>query len=226
MAANSIGLGVQLKLRTRPATLRREITSAIARQLNKRWTHNTGLRGVIDTGVSNILLQGMQRSPEYDELISESGRLRQELGLPFPKTMVDPIVQKAADTVRVVFMPFRSQGRRVVGTVRVTALPNNFEDLLVAEPTGSYVTEDGKTIQWLDWMLRLGDRIIVLEHRIEYRPGPSRTDSYVMVPAPAHGWKVPSEYSGVVGNNFITRSADAVAPQIGDFIGRKLRGAL
>ena len=226
MAANSLGLGIQLKLRTRPSTLRKHITSALATELNRRWTHNTGLRRLLDTGVSDILLQGMQQSPEYESLTSDSGRLRQELGLPAPRTMVDPIIQRAADTVHVVFTPFRSRGRRVVGQVRITALPNNFEDMLVAEPTGSYVTDNGKIIPWLDWMLRLGDRIIVLEHEIQFDPDASRTGSYIMVPSPARGWAVPAEYSGVVGNNFITRSADAVAPQIGDFMSRKLHGVL
>lgn len=226
MAVNSLGLGIQLKLRTRPSTLRKGITSAIARELNKKWTHNTGLHRLIDTGVSDILLRGMQNSPEYESLVSEGGRLRQEMGLLMPAAMVDPIVQRAADTVHVVFTPFRSRGRRVVGQVRVTALPNNFEDLLVAEPTAAYVTEKGATIQWVDWMLRLGDRIIVLEHEIQFDPDASRADSYIMVPAPARGWAVPSEYSGIVGNNFITRSADAVAPQIGNFVSRKLHGVL
>jgi len=226
VAVSGLGLQAQLKLRTRPSTLRREITSAIARELNQKWTHNTALHRLLNNGVSHLLLQGMQQSPEYQSLIAEDGRLRQELGLPVPQAMVDPIVEKAAKTVNVVFTPFRSRGRKVVGTARITALPNNFEDLLVAEPSGSYVTEDGTTIPWLDWMLRLGDRIIVLQHEIEYRPGPSRTGSYVMVPSEDRGWRVPPEYSGTVGNNFITRSADAVAPQIGEFVSRKLDGVL
>ena len=225
MAVNSIPLRVQLKLMTKPSVVKKRIVSALVKELNRKWAHNTALHRLLNNGVANILLVGMQQSPEYQSLVANDGRLRQELGLRSPRALVDPIIDKASKTTHVVFTPLRAQGHRVTGQIRITALPNNFEDLLVAEPTASYTTSDENIVPWLDWMLRFGDRIIIVGFELEYNPRRSRTGSFIMTPSP-QSWRVPPEFSGVVGNNFITRAADFVAPQIANFMKNKLDGVL
>ena len=64
-------------------------------------------------------------------------------------------------------------------------------------------TEKGADLHWLDWLLTLGDKTIVIGY--EYKPGTGgRSGGGTMTKGTA--FRVSPSYSGTIEDNFITRA--------------------
>ena len=86
---------------------------------------------------------------------------------------------------------------------------NNLFSLSVAEQ----MTAKGASLPWLQWLLTLGQQIIVANFGVEYGAGKGRSGGGYMS-VDYRPFKVNSQYAGTVDDNFITRAIDGVAPQI------------
>jgi hypothetical protein len=73
--------------------------------------------------------------------------------------------------------------------------------------------------------MNAGDTIIISTHTIGFYPPASRTGGDIMVRS-SRGWKVPSQYSGTIDNNYATRTVDDSLPlmskEIEDLIRRRM----
>ena len=77
----------------------------------------------------------------------------------------------------------------------------------------------GKSVYWLEWLSLAGDRSILKDYTVVYGSNRrSRTGLAVMRSQSGSRWKVPSEFSGSIGNNWITRSIDSVSDNIESLI--------
>jgi hypothetical protein len=174
----------------------------------------------------DLLKVSLESSPEYISLTG-GGRLRTELGVVNPEIALVPLTQALVNSVSVTYKGSSIKNSQISASLRLVAAPKNLGERV--KSLGVYTTRKGSTIRWLDWLLNYGDQIIVRDYDVDFSaPLFSRTGGAIMAGAGSvfgntkansdGGWSVPSEYSGTEGNNFMTRSIDAVTPKLEQFM--------
>jgi hypothetical protein len=199
-----------------------ESTSAIAKKINQ------GLANIFNKRLStqsNTILReirplvssALMSSKEIQSL--SSGRLRVDFGL-----TSDPsgaIVNAVVASLDIDIQKATGTAAGIKGGLLITMQPidyNNLFSLSVAEQ----ITEKGVSLPWLQWLLTLGQQIIVGDYGVRYKAGTGRSGGGSMS-IDYRPFKVDSEYAGTVDDNFITRAIDTVAPQIKSIIIRSMR---
>jgi hypothetical protein len=174
------------------------ILKAIAKELNRALGQAvTPIRNRIGILIAERLTQ----SPEYDSLLK--GALRSELGVVDAAFVIQRVIQNLSAGCRVTSQGVKPLGGEVHGGLRIEILKGDYSEVLAAD--GSYRSEGGYIIDWLEWLTLRGQEVLVLDHRISYgHPARSRTDSAIMVRSGT--WQVPPEYSGTSQDNWITRA--------------------
>lgn len=149
----------------------------------------------------------IKRAPEYQQLLT--GELLGELGVPDVEGRLNAILRTIKSSCEVETTPLMLQaGGNLSGGLVIKMIQSDFLDILSLSEA-EYITEKGVNIQWLDWLLTQGDRIIVMGYDIKLNLSPqekhrSRTGLGLM--ERGSGWRVPPIYSGTQDDNFITRS--------------------
>lgn len=206
-------LNFRLKLLTPTRIIEENILKAAVTEINKR-LNTQAFKGALQKRVRDILHDAIMQQPEYQSLISDSGKLRQSLGLE-DTHLVDRIVQIWVRGVNVSISPVRILGSSLSGRITIQAIPEDYSDVLGSK-SSTYKTEDGLTIPWLEWILLRGDEIVVASYGINWNPvyqKYSRTEGPIMTPF-SGGWRVPPEFSGTADNNFITRAVLYALPAV------------
>lgn len=164
----------------------------------------------IERDMQDIIKGVWFNTPTYNSLLY--GELSAKLGFykGSAKNKIDPILEKAAESVQVSY-----QGMRVFKTgfrarIDIYIFNNDVTDLLnMAEAD---INVDGELIlPWLEWLLTQGDRIIINGFRFFAKRG-GRSGGGIMVPTGT--FRIPPEHSGVVGNNWLTRTIEALVGEI------------
>lgn len=119
---------------------------------------------------------------------------------------------------------------RQVNLIRVSYIVNtealfDLEDAIVRNDSGN--PGAAETLEWLQWILYMGGKIIVAEHHIVYgnfgNP-PSRSEEAIM--KPGGYWAVPSDVQGVPKDNWITQSMreaeKTISPSIKQILTREM----
>lgn len=144
---------------------------------------------------------------EYQSLIN--GDLRGEFGLATPEGDLGAILRAIRDGVVVERIPVRVKGSGLTGGLRISMIKSNYQDIL-GLTQASYVSQpSGERIDWLDWLLTRGDKIIVNEHHVDFVTGAAeraRSRSSMALMRPGSTWRVPSWASGTSSDNFILRA--------------------
>ena len=70
-------------------------------------------------------------------------------------------------------------------------------------------TKKGQNLEWLDWLLIQGDKIIIKEYEIS--SGEGRAGRFVMKKTVTGKWGVPSTFAGTPNNNWITRAIQSAS---------------
>lgn len=171
--------------------------------------------------------RGLAASDTYQAILS--GDLRGELGIADPKAALDTIVRAVGESVRVTTRPGTGE---FLGGLTVGAFRSDFRDALSAEGASyTSVNRQGRAspVDWLEWLLFAGDRVVIADYGAaagafdKY----SRTGTHLMLRAKERGrvqpWRVPPQFSGTEGGNWLTRVADAVAPEVVRAVEAELR---
>lgn len=155
------------------------------------------------TQLSSVLIDGALRSePEYISLLS--GELRAHFGLEEPGFVVNRIILAIVDNIQVRYVPPFEMVVEILSDDVFSILDN----------AGASYTSNGSVIPWLEWLLTQGDSVIISSYHIDFsKPRESsRTGSAIMLPRGS--WRVPSEFSGTIEDNWITRAINKVSGNI------------
>lgn len=88
--------------------------------------------------------------------------------------------------------------------VEFSFVRSDFSDLLSLS-CSSFMTEKGKDIPWLNWLLTQGDRVVVADYR--YIPADNGRSGYgIMIGGKS--FRVPPQFSGTPQNNFVHQVFD------------------
>lgn len=188
-----------------------KINRALARQLTKALREAAPR---LKTAISPVVARALYASPEIQSL--RSGVLKADFGLSSDPT--GSIVAAVASSVYVDIVPLSSSGQNMKGGLKVKIQPENFENLFGLGVGVQPVS--GGALPWLEWLLKLGDAVVVVDFGVEYGPF-GRTGMAHMTRAEAP-FRINSTFSGTLGNNFVTRALRSAVPEIKDIIMRTI----
>lgn len=144
----------------------------------------------------------LEISPEMGSL--RGGQLQGAFGIPSgtESAIVTNIINTISEAVVVKFVGISISGGKLRGGFKIEIQPTDFSNLLGLG--GAVVTtKKGASLPWLQWLLTLGDALIIGEYHFESVRG-GRSGLGLMFPRGA--FRVPPSYSGTSDNNFITRA--------------------
>ena len=134
--------------------------------------------------------------------------LRGHFGIPKgdEREIAQSILDIIEKNIYVSFSGYTLVGRRLSGRLSILLSPNVYNDLMSAD-FAKITTEKGETLPWIDWTLTAGDNPVIAEYRIYATTNrkTSRSGLAIMVRSSRDIWKVPSEVSGTLDDNWLTR---------------------
>tara|TARA_Y100001938_G_C8081776_1_gene429588 strand:+ start:76 stop:690 length:615 start_codon:yes stop_codon:yes gene_type:complete len=190
-----------------------KINKALAQIFNKRIS---GQSKTIEARIKPLVAAALLSSPEIRSL--SSGTLRVDFGL-----TQDPsadIVSAITNSLSVQAQKAIASSSGIKGGVLITLQPTDYSNLF-SLPTAVQITEKGEVLPWLEWLLTLGQQVIIANFGVEYGSH-GRTGGGHMVPNSVP-FKVNSQYAGTIDNNFITRAISPISPQIQNIIIKALQ---
>lgn len=162
----------------------------------------------IENGFSGLVYNAVYNCVEMEQV--RGGSLRHELGLPSSQSGI--VSEQIARTVsESVFVNVQKPKGKNSGGLIVNIQPTNFANVLsISGSTVEYFSKKNKenvTLEWLDWLLTKGDTIIVGKFHFEPTAGRGRTGGGRMEKGGT--WKINSQFSGTVSDNFISRALES-----------------
>ena len=172
---------------------------------------NIGLQSMairVSARIGELIVQAIDQSPEAKSL--RGGPLQGELGIHAsvgadPDHVIAAVGQVLADGMDVEVIPVRKVGKGIEGGMLIKVMKQDMSDVLGIFGA-SFESERGYQIDWLEWLLKRGDEIIIADYMFQNGSfnGRSRTGLGLMVHKGQ--WRVPPEFSGTTSNNWITRT--------------------
>ena len=183
--------------------IQKKINAALAKEVNKSLAFTSR---VLKSRIEPIIRSALLSSPEISSL--KGGILKAEFGL-----ISDPtgaIINAIISSLKVDFVKV---DKTFSGGIVIVMQPDNFANLFSLSGAEQPLDDYG-SLPWLQWLLTLGDAVIITDYGVEFGnlPG-SRTGLAVMRRGKAP-YKVNSAFSGTPENNFITRAITRVRSQI------------
>ena len=181
--------------------LERQVRTAVLRHFEN--IVNTNKNKIIKT-IKYQTYKTFVNTIEYGELVS--GDLLGEFGLEKGKavSMVQSIVKAFSNQVTLEFKR---------GKLTIYAVKSDFEEILaMPEAKQPIKSKHIKHIDWLQWLLIEGDRILVQDHHFipSYSYEKSRSGKGFM--GGGGFWRVPPQYAGTIDDNWITRTIRVYLP--------------
>jgi hypothetical protein len=158
--------------------------------------------------------QTLESSPEYYSLIE--GDLAFQFGFVkgAEKSYVDPVIDYIINSINTDVVKFKYD---VGGGYSINLVVLSVDELS-AVGKATYISKpSNEPIEWLNWLLTQGNKIIIDGYRIvigKIPPDKSRSTKAIMVKKAGASWglntasKVPSGLAGTMNNNWVTRAID------------------
>ena len=164
-----------------------------------------------------IIETAITSQPEYSSLTG--GILKDQFGLTNPTTKIDSLLDIWSN-INVTYKKPTISASQIKSNLSIVAIKSDYSDAL-ASAAAEQVTKKGQSLQWLDWLLNQGDRIIIKEY--ELVSGKGRAGNVVMRKNVKGKWGVPSQFAGSPNNNWITRAIQSVSSIIDRTLAEALR---
>ncbi len=188
-------------------SLEEDVVRALAAHLHlKLHRAVAGIRNSLAASIEAAIV----RSPEYSSLLG--GRLQAELGVADPVSAMNRIIKAIQDGIQVLVDPVYATGTRLNGGLTIKVLRGDFSEVLDLD-VASYRSEGGHQIDWLFWLLKSGDELIIGDYSF-FPGGSKRSRTGLGVMARGGAWKVPAEFSGRENDNWLTRAMLSVGEEI------------
>jgi len=155
----------------------------------------------IVNNVKPVVRKALNASRTIESL--RQGVLKADFGLTRDPTPA--IIDTIVNSVEVRTTRLSAVGSSIKGGLMLTVQPTDYSLLTTSPAIGGQVIKGG-IMPWLDWLLVSGDAIIIANFGVEYGPyGRSGGGRMVEEKRP---FKVNTNHSGTLDNNFITRAVD------------------
>jgi len=202
-------LSFNLRLVGNNSAIAKDMLNALLPDVNNYFTK---IYNSIKGRISLILIEHLQKQPEYVSIMS--GELKGQFGLPDSSSRLQAILESIQNNGVVILNPLKITNNKLRGSIKLQMVQKNFEDLLSLGES-SFTTEKGQKLDWLRWLLKEGDSIIISEYYFIAGPySNSRTGLGIMHKFEGSSWRVPPEFAGTINNNWITRAINSASSDI------------
>ncbi len=166
----------------------------------------------IKNGLPAIVRQAIVDTPEYDSL--SYGKLNYEFGIDNISSKLSSLLSVWSTNITYSYQAPKISNNKIKSSFSASMIKVDFSDVLYTDYAALVDTARGYTLPWLEWLLLEGNKTIVKNYEVVFSPSKfSRTGVALMRPS-SRSWKVPSEFSGTISDNWITRAIDKAEPQI------------
>ena len=166
----------------------------------------------------DVLQNAIMNTPEYSSLLN--GKLKYEFGIPDSNTKLSGLINTWIDNIRYPYMKPTIVGNKIKSTFEANAIRVDFAEVLYSDDALVIDTIRGYNLPWLEWLLLEGNKTIISKQEVVIGPNKfSRTGNALMRNS-NKSWKVPSEFSGTITDNWITRAIDGVEGNIQSLLDR------
>jgi len=178
----------------------RKVNQALSEHINKKIkSKNKVLMSKLRTAIANWV----KSQPEVVSLLQEGVpmSLNAQFGLNSgsASNAVDQIVNAVVNSTKIRISKI---DKKLNGTIEFYFQPSDFANLLSLS-SGINTTERGVKLNWLSWLLKEGDKIVVMGYK--YQPSEKgRAGGGSMTKGDS--FRVSPNFSGTLDNNFITRA--------------------
>lgn len=190
---------ITLKLLESVGQIESNILSALSNQFNASMKSK---KNKILQDVKTLIPLWISSQPEMQSLLSnDPASLVGQFGITIsPTSIVSSIISSIVNSSTISITPYDK--KLTGGGIELNIQPDNFTNLLGLSQ-GHSVYQDGN-LHWLDWLLNLGDAVIVVGYQYNPKTGLGRSKLGNM--KTGGSFRVPPEFSGTEQNNFITRA--------------------
>jgi hypothetical protein len=199
---------ITLTLRDTAIKISGEINKALVKHINMAIAKN---RGKVSKRFKNEVKGWLRQSPEINSLLAQGSpeSLNAVFGLApgAGNSAVDAIINSVVDSMQIKISKISPRYR---GEILFNFQENSLGNILGLSE-GHQITLFGEDLHWLNWLLTSGDAIVI--KGFSYEPSKDgRSGGGTM--KVGGSFRVPPEYAGVLGNNFITRAFEGKDKEI------------
>jgi hypothetical protein len=191
-------MSISIKLLESDSVIKNKINNAIAQELN---VYIKNKIPQLTSRIKDLTISVMASSPEIKEL--QFGKLKADFGLTSDPTY--SIINSIAQTLKITTSKVTASGRTIKGGLKVFIQPTNYANLY-SLAVSQQVIRNG-SLPWLKWLLEAGDSVLIVDFGVEY--GPFGRTGLARMTESNRPFKVDSNYSGISGDNFISRAFEA-----------------
>ena len=201
----------------------KETTKQIEEKINKALVEhiNSKLRAGSNKAMSKArryVKEWILKTPEMQS-IATGGELAGNLGIRggTGASIAASIADAVALSTVFEFTPFNN---KLKGRAVLNFQPISFANLL-SLPAGYTATKKGDRLHWLDWVLKEGNKTLIVGY--EYFPDTGKGRSGLGSMKQGSMWRVPPQFAGTATDNFITRAFQGKEKQIESLFSEILR---
>lgn len=197
--------------------IKKRMARAMQKEVNRVFKKAVGFVKVdLKADVSGWIFQ----SPEMQSLMT--GTLRGDFGIIDPAPKVMTIAASIQESVEVRWSPVDGSLRGSPLVVEVQ--PSHLLNVLGAIPP--IVTENGYSLDWIEWLLLKGDSPVVFDYHVEEGPFGRTGDAHMVAGGTYSVGRADPTYTGTVDDNFITRALQGKESEIERLIANSLERAM
>lgn len=172
--------------------------------------------GIIKKNLLSIIQTSIYNSSEYTSIIS--GDLKFQLGLIDGSSKINGLINIWTNNIQYSYQKPTLTNNTIKSSFSVNMIKSDFSDVLGSDYANMVDNLRGYSLPWLKWLLLDGTAAIIDNYTITMGYNKySRTGNAIMTKT-GGAWRVPSQYSGTIDDNWITRSIQNCANDIDDLI--------
>lgn len=208
-------MNINFKILETNQHINKEILNALLPEVTNFMNNGVNL---IKKELPTLLQNAIVNTPEYSSILN--GKLKYEFGIPDSNVKLNNLVDLWIENIKYPYMKPTIIGNKIKSSFEVNAVRVDFAEVLYSNDALVIDNIRGYNLPWLEWLLLEGNRTIISKQEVVIGPNKfSRTGNALMRDS-NKSWKVPSEFSGTVTNNWITRAIDGVEGNIQSLLDR------
>jgi hypothetical protein len=191
-------MSISLKITDSIKEIEQRVNKAIAELANEILSNNLQR---IHSSIKSLIPSWINSQPEINALLSSDPMsLAGQFGIKDSAiSIVNSIISSVVDATEIKLIRYSNSLR---GGLEINFQPANFANLLALSE--GHTIYNGGDLHWLDWLLKRGDSIIVMNYQYNPKTGLGRSGLGNMIPGSS--FRVPPQFSGTQNDNFITRA--------------------
>lgn len=211
-------MNISIKLLDSNSEIYRKILDALLPQITQ---YMNGVVQKLKLEISPIIEQVIRNSPEYEAILV--GKLKYELGIPDPSVKLEGLIDIWLNSIEYNYNKPIISNNKIKSSFSVNMIRVDFSDVLSTDFAKVVDTIRGYELPWLQWLLLDGTKTIISDYEVLFGQNrASRTGFAIMTPS-NNSWRVPSNYAGTIGDNWITRAIDSASPQIQNILDKAIQ---